>query len=693
MSVVGGTVESAGPVASGLVSLHGYRNDVQVLRGLAVLLVVLYHARLISGGFVGVDVFFVISGFVIGRGLVGQLTGSGTVSLRGFYIRRARRLLMALAVMLSIVLLLTPLFAPVSAVRATIRTGIAAALFNANTYLYVAGGQGYFTPAAELNPLLHTWSLSVEEQFYFVIPALVLLAWRLGTRRWHGLSVLRVLVVSMTVVSVVLCLWMSFSSSVGPLAGLRFAFFSPLTRAWEFAIGLGLVLIPSRWFPRHRGAVVMWGTGLGFVIIAAALYSDSTTFPGIAAALPVMGAAFMISGATHLADTTATGPLAAPLLWLGDRSYSWYLWHWPLIVFMSAFWPNAGRWPLVLAAGLSLLPASASYRFAERGLPIRVPQRTRPTLAFAAACIAAPLVASVLAHVSLGPVEHIPGAERLTDARRFHLDYEAGCDDSTPILERDPEQRSACTFGTPESTRDVLLVGDSNAGQLTEGLILAAKANKARLEIATMSGCRTATIATRPVPDPRYNPRTDARCATFLQGIPQQLQAEHPDLVILAFSTNWAIAGTDGEPDAQLRGAAGEGLVHLVDEMRSSGTSVVVVRTLPKPGSENEYGDTGRCSQIVSILQPESCASPAFSVNREDLRVAHEVEDASVSTTDAIPWDLGPTVCPNGECSGMQEGRYVFRDGGHISVGSSQQLSPTLTQFLATALGSAGPGE
>ena len=217
--------------------LDGYRPDIQALRGLAVLAVVLYHAKVVfPGGFVGVDVFFVISGFVIGRVLLKRFAANNTTNptrngFSWFYVRRARRLLPALGFMLFAVILLAPLLAPLGGLPETSPTGIAAALFSANAYLFWGTGVGYFDPVAELNPLLHTWSLSVEEQFYLFLPVVLYLSWRLGKRRDRPVQSLRVFVISLIAGSFALCILLSYSGAIGGESGLRFAFFSPFTRA------------------------------------------------------------------------------------------------------------------------------------------------------------------------------------------------------------------------------------------------------------------------------------------------------------------------------------------------------------------------------------------------------------------------------------------------------------------------------
>jgi peptidoglycan/LPS O-acetylase OafA/YrhL len=214
------------------------RRDIQGLRALAVLLVVAYHAGApLPGGFTGVDVFFAISGFVIARALIRELASTGGLRLGRFYARRVRRLLPALAVMLIAVALLGTLASPVAGQRMGGLTGIRASLFAANVYLYHLG-TGYFDVSASLDPLLHTWTLAVEEQFYLVFPALLLLGWRLGRRLAAVL-----LVGAVSAGSFYLALEYSQAFGIGGVAHpQRFAFYASPTRAWEFGAGSLLAL-------------------------------------------------------------------------------------------------------------------------------------------------------------------------------------------------------------------------------------------------------------------------------------------------------------------------------------------------------------------------------------------------------------------------------------------------------------------
>ncbi len=374
-------MQSPAPLVSspsgGQTSRRGYRTDIQGLRGLAVLLVVAFHADWgLTGGYVGVDVFFVVSGFVIGRLLLDELDTTGTLDLRQFYARRARRLLPALATLsVGTVLVSGYLLNPDEPLRAATGTAVAASSFWANIYLYVTGG-GYFAAADEGNPLLHTWSLSVEEQFYFLLPVgMLLVAWLWRRRRP---SVSRVVIAWAVAAVAGVSLWLSWSISNGwttPFdfgSAERLAFYGAPTRVWEFAAGVLLVFaVPVVARMTRSVATLLGAGGAAMVLYAAWRFDEATPFPGLAALLPVLGTVLLLA----TGDRSPMVERSLSRRWLvrlGDLSYSWYLWHWPVIVFTRILWPGSAV-AVTSAALVSLLPAWLSYRFLER--PLRANHR------------------------------------------------------------------------------------------------------------------------------------------------------------------------------------------------------------------------------------------------------------------------------------------------------------------------------
>lgn len=363
-----------------------HRDDLQGLRAIAVLLVAFNHADVgfLPGGYVGVDVFFVLSGYLITQLLLAEAARSGRVSLVNFYIRRARRILPAAA--LTLVATDVAAYYLLNQVRAlqTMKDSVWAALFGANIN-YARQATDYFAQGEPPSPLLHFWSLSIEEQFYFVWPtvlALVLLGTLAGVRirrgegRFTGAAVTGLLIVT------VLGAALSFAYALRLVhldpAG---AYFSSIARAWELALG-AILAVGVRWVSRVPAAVRLAGgwAGLGCIAVAAVFYTSSTPFPGMAALLPTVGAALVIAaGLREGEERRHAGRVLGlrPLRYVGDRSYTFYLWHWPFLVIAAEYEGHK----LSLAANLLLLALAFSvsivtYRFYEN--PIRRMRWKRP---------------------------------------------------------------------------------------------------------------------------------------------------------------------------------------------------------------------------------------------------------------------------------------------------------------------------
>ena len=522
------------------------------------LLVVIFHAGLpLPGGFIGVDVFFVISGYVITRMLLNEFAETGRLRLGTFYLRRIRRILPALAVLLVFTLGASVLLAPVGGQEVTARTGAAAAYFNANNYL-IFNSPGYFSVKSSVNALLHTWSLSVEEQFYLVFPALLLGAWAFArrTRRVDPARAVAVALVAIVVVSFVAS-WLYTYGRVGPLpfedSAQRIAFYSSPTRAWEFALG-GLLAYFARPLGRLRPTTSLAFSLAGAVAIVWAAFAidGQTPFPGVAALAPVIGTALLIAAGERAGGNPLNRALAyRPAQRIGDVSYSWYLWHWPLIVFASALWPGADT-ALVVAAALSIVPAWLSLRYVEN--PIRFTPRppTRRTIALAGICIVVPIMAAVglvRAHERLLRTDSIQALSRATE---YHYDAWGGCDNMTPFGER---RQPECEWNVADPVGRAVLIGDSNAGQFTEGFSIGANDAGWDATVATMSACPFVDLV------PIRNRETNSECRDFVKASVDGLIAAAPDLVVIASSSDayvndddWMFESPNGETRGHPRG-------------------------------------------------------------------------------------------------------------------------------------------
>src|SRR4051794_2053939 len=311
----------------------GFRADVQGLRGIAVLAVVLYHAGLgfVPGGFVGVDVFFVVSGFLITGLLVREVGTAGRVHFAEFYARRMRRLLPAAALVLLVTAVVSVRALPPLRVHSALLDVRAAALYASN-YRFAAAGTDYLNADAPPSPVQHYWSLGVEEQFYLIWPALLMVAVVLARRR--GRSAMAggtVALLAVTAISFAVSMWLTDADQ-------PWAFFSLPTRAWELSVG-GLVALGAAWWRRLPVSVAATAAvaGLGGVLGSVLLIDAGAPFPGTVALVPVLStAAVLVGGSAWHRSSSQLLLGAGPLQGAGRISYTWYLWHWPVLTFVPA---------------------------------------------------------------------------------------------------------------------------------------------------------------------------------------------------------------------------------------------------------------------------------------------------------------------------------------------------------------------
>ncbi|HEY3613651.1 MAG TPA: acyltransferase, partial [Gaiellales bacterium] len=327
-----------------------FRGDIEGLRAIAVMLVVAFHAGLpgITGGYVGVDVFYVISGFLITGLLIDELERTGTISLRSFYARRVRRLLPLAALVLLAVAVGMQFFTP-PVFRPTVRFDALSAAFYYSNWQFALESVNYLTLGGAQNPVLHYWSLSVEEQFYVAWPVLLVLA--VAFRRGRGLGVRARCGLLIATVGLGSLAYSQARTASQP----AIAYFETTTRVWEFAAGAVIALVLPLLVRTPRTLAWLAGlAGLAAIALAVATDGPTTEFPGTAALLPVAGTALVLAaGVGAPAGGVARLLSVAPLGFIGKRSYAWYLWHWPCLVFArTAHWaPASGRIGWLATAG------------------------------------------------------------------------------------------------------------------------------------------------------------------------------------------------------------------------------------------------------------------------------------------------------------------------------------------------------
>jgi peptidoglycan/LPS O-acetylase OafA/YrhL len=653
----------------------GKRLDIQGLRALAVLLVVAYHAGLpLHGGFIGVDVFFAISGFVITRMLVAELDETGGLRLPRFYARRVRRLLPALAVLLVAVALVGTLASPIASQRVGGLTGVWASIFAANAYLYNLG-TGYFDVNASLDPLLHTWTLAVEEQFYLVFPALLLLGWRLRGRA--GATLLVALASGCS-----FYLALRFSQAYG-LAGIahpqRFAFYGSPTRAWEFGAG-SLLALAAPLLGRLPWLLAdgLGAAGLAWIGVGVLVIDGSELASGSEMLLPVLGTCALIAAGFSSRSLVARGLSNRPLVWIGDLSYSWYLWHWPLIVFARALWPATSGVALAAAAA-SLLPAWLSYRYVET--PIRRERRWegRRALALAGVCVAAPLLASGGLALTPNALAQSAPIAQWRQLDRQHADVLGGCNEETPLGRR---RAGECSWRVAGARGEAVLIGDSNAGHFTEPFVQAVRRLHMNATVATLGSC--------PFVDLRVvgGHIREQDCRSFDTGSVAELARRRPRLVVIAARTDRYVEGSAvglGQPGSGLSYSPvqkaelwREGLGSFLRRLTRAGVPVVVVHPVPTFAIDPEG-----CAVVRVLVGRCRATRPRAAVDSQ-LRRSVEAENAAVAgIPNASAASFESAFCDRQTCWSTRAGTGLYRDATHLSVAGALLLTDRFTRLIA----------
>ena len=637
---------------------HRFRPDVEGLRAVAIAAVVLYHAELttFAGGFVGVDVFFVVSGFLITSLLLRDREEHGRIRLAPFWARRIRRLLPAsVLVLVATSVLARFVMSALSYVRGLADVPwaglyISNVLFAQEALDYLGPGQPSF--------VLHYWSLAVEEQFYVVWPVLLLLAGRGGRRA---------IVATVAAVAVA-----SFAANV-VLTDVRqpWAFFLLPARAWELALG-ALVAMAGPLLARLARGVreAMAWIGLGAIAYAVFAFDHTTLFPGVAATVPVAGTALVIaSGAATQHVTTAARLLSLrPAVLLGRWSYSLYLWHWPLLVMAAGDGTSIAPRPVRLGAvAASIGLAALTHRYVE------VPLRSSPWLSLAPRRCAALAVALTAVAVLAGtlpgaPVMHSgrPSEGDRTDwvasdlrpslrgaSRDLPALYDLGCHD-----EKVATLPTACAFGDRDSDRTVVLFGDSHAAQWFPALEAAAIDEGWRLVTFTKSACPSVDIA---VVNADLG-RTYTECATWRAAVHEEIQQEQPELVVLSNSRGYRREG-----GGDLQDAWGAGLRDTIERLA---VDAVVLGDTPRPG----YDVPVCLSAHVDDVRP--CE---FSV-AEGVDDEHETVEASVAdATGARFVRTAGWICHDARCPVIDGDVLLWRDRHHITA----TFAATLTERVA----------
>jgi len=640
---------------------NSYRPDIQGLRAIAIFVVVCYHSGIFfKSGFVGVDVFFAISGYVISSSLIREIESNGRISISQFYARRIRRLLPALAVMLSIVLFASTWLSALSARVQTVRTGMFATFSAANLFLFRFRPDGYFVVGEKTNALLHTWSLSIEEQFYLLFPILMIIAIPLAQKSSMDIRVgIRYVCGLVGVISLAICIGASigrfpevsgkFSRILGTTSiDARFAFYLPFARAWEFLAGVVLATFSFQSARNIRKSITAY-LGLALIIGSALFLHDATSFPGFWSLIPIVGALNLLSTGRTKGPVNSLLTSRA-MCWIGDRSYGWYLWHWPMIQFVKPLWPD-NRFASTTAALVALVPAAISYTWIENRFRSSPAWRAKNKMVLLIAC-------SLLVPLFMGAT-----STDFSPELNYHLDAKMGCEYGD-LANLDP--RGKCAIPVTGSHGYAVLIGDSHAGMLSEGFVTAS--HKIGLD-AVIAVNGNHPFLFRP-----WDMETTRNEYSY-QAIESWVDRDVKPSVVVIAQSGYAMETSNGS-------AWSDQFIPILKRLEELAIPVVVTERSVVVDIEPRF-----CSKLQDFVGMCSAdiewATSDLNKNRYLQSVEEQISIAAVSN--AVLMDTLPVLCPTNYCQMRRNGEWWWRDNAHISITASHALVPLIANKMLEA--------
>ena len=639
-----------------------FRPDIEGLRAIAILLVVACHCGVprFAGGFVGVDIFFVLSGYLITEILSRELRETSRIDFTAFYARRARRLLpLSALVLLTTGLLSSAIYTP-QELALTARAVRAASLYVSNIY-FDRSASDYFAPSVEGNPLLHTWSLGVEEQFYLIWPALILLA---GVRARRATRTLWILS-AVAVVSLACCIAATW---IAP----TFAFYELPARAWEFAAGGILALLPGKASRTHSPVVAVGASiGLSLIFGSAILLRGGEDFPGWLALSPVLGTLLVLyAGAVAPGRGFSAALGSAPLQFIGARSYGWYLWHWPFLLGAEILMPGIGLPGKVGTALASLAVSAVTFRLIEQPARDGSYLRTRPALSLCAAAAVTILIVtsswalSVLSRHEAGVDQ---AYERLTAASIDFGDLPRECWSYGNAFDV-----RICEFGSSDASRTVALFGDSHAMQWFNAVRAVATEEGWRLVTFLRPGC-----AARDINPPGASVGVE-HCRQWRSQAIEKIIGAHPSLIVMA---SFSAPTMDGQriPTSDV----GPATRSTLERLSRAAAPIVILRDSPLPPFDvpiclgRHYPDSKGCDfDAAAALNPE-----VFAAERA----------AAEGMANVRFVDMDDIICPGAVCPAILRGLIIYRDQDHMTGVFARSLAPELRIRLISILAEQEP--
>lgn len=602
---------------------------------MASLLVVLFHAKLSPGGFIGVDIFYVISGYLITGLIIKEIELSKNFSFARFYLRRAKRLLPASLSILVATAILAWIFLPTT-IRANLGKDVFAASIYISNYLFAFWENDYQNLNATPSPVIHYWSLAVEEQFYLFWPIIIYTLWKFGGKR---LVLLGVLAISIS--SLLFSIYLTQSAPI-------WAFYSLPTRAWELGIGALVLFLPTSITQKRflQGTLFNW-LGVLLLVIALLAFNESTAFPGYNALLPTLATALLIAFIASWPPILNDISKLKPIQWLGEISYPFYLWHWPILVIPSSrFGRELALWERLLLIALTALLADLTHRFLEKPIAASKISGLQVTKFSIAATFAGIITAGGILLTSQGNITLPNGSSVSIAAVVTKPDI---YDDECHANYGDTKLKK-CLYGDKNSQRNIVLYGDSHAAQWFPALNKIAKEQGLALTSLTKSAC-PATQVLRIESGAFKN----ADCVAWRKASLVRIAQLKPEAVLVSSFQHFNYPKNETSRDAWW--FAGQKAVY--QELLGLSPKLIYISDTPKPSRD-----------IPSCLA-SGAGTACNDSKRSDPRIAGGF----------IKLDPSGWLCQE-NCPAVVNGIVAYRDASHLSVEMSKALAPKLEEFL-----------
>ena len=606
--------------------------QIQGLRALAALLVTIFHARLLPGGFIGVDIFYVISGYLITGLILREIENTGRLDLQTFYQRRIKRLLPTSVFVLFVTAIVGMFVLPVITRDALGRDLFAAAAYISN-YLFAWWENDYQNLDATPSPFIHYWSLAVEEQFYVIWPIFLLFLSRYGKRAiFRGIAVT-------TFLSLLLSIYQTQTSPI-------WAFYSLPTRAWELGFGALLLFVPDTFW---KNRFIPWFGVIG-IVVASFRFDEKTAFPGINALLPVVSTAVLIGSISiwpRAFNDLSNNRISQ---WLGSISYPLYLWHWPALVLPSS---ALGR-PLrirerIFCIILTIILAHFTSKYIEQPIRHKKISGKKIYLFFVGSTVVS-LVAGLIISSTSSSMIKVKGTNytfNLVDVMQKPAVYGDNCHSNYGEIES-----GECTYGDLNSATTIVLYGDSHAAQWFPALLELANERGFKLVSLTKSACPSVDV-----PRADQGAYKNIHCETWRDKSVARIKQIRPAAVILSSYQHFTPPRGYSDENKWWR----DGQKRLLSSLRGSSDHLIYISDTPRP-----LRDIPNC---LASRDVKSCNT----TERTPVKIIRGFE-----IIDPAPW-LCEKFCP-----AIQDGYVVYRDASHISVAAALALKPQLESALVS---------